>query len=79
MTDKTDKRRAARAAAEPHLPRGLAPRGLRKEEAAAYAGCETIRAFEAQMQRGLLPGAMPGTTQWDRKALDYAMDRLSGL
>ncbi len=39
----------------------------------------TIRAFEAQVRRGLFPEAMPGTSQWDRRALDAAVQRLSSL
>ncbi|SDA28315.1 Phage integrase family protein [Methylobacterium sp. UNC378MF] len=64
------------------LPRArlwLVPRALPKDVAAAYVGCRTIRAFEAQVRRGLFPKAMPGTSQWDRRALDSAIGRLSSL
>jgi hypothetical protein len=30
-------------------------------------------------RKGIMPGPIPGTRLWDRKALDAAMDRLSGL
>lgn len=57
----------------------LTPRGLSREDAAAYAGCKTLSAFHDQIRRGILPGPMPGTHTWDRKAIDAALDRLSGL
>lgn len=57
----------------------LPPRGLTRQEAAAYAGCQTISAFKERIRRGLLPGPMPGTRTWDRKAIDAALDRASGL
>lgn len=61
------------------LPRGLVPRGLTKDQAAAYVGCATVRTFEAWVSRGLMPPAMPSTLRWDKRALDLAMDRLSGI
>lgn len=61
------------------LPPNLPPRGLTKGQAAAYLGFATVRAFVAQIARGVFPPAMPGTRVWDRNALDAAMDRLSGL
>jgi hypothetical protein len=54
-------------------------RGLSKKEAAAYCGCETLAAFDQWRQKGIVPGPIPGTTKWDRKALDAALDRASGL
>jgi hypothetical protein len=57
----------------------ITPRGLTKEEAAAYCGCETERAFDDWVKRGVVPGAIPGTHRWDRKAIDLWLDRLSGL
>lgn len=62
------------------MPRAaLEPRGLSKEDAAAYAGCETMSAFNDWIRRGIVPGPIPGTTRWDRKAIDAALDRASGL
>jgi hypothetical protein len=61
------------------LPPSIAPRGLSKEQAAAYCGCESVDAFSDWVRRGLVPGPMKGTHRWDRKALDRALDRLSGL
>lgn len=57
----------------------LPPRGLSREEAAAYGGCESLSAFSDWIRRGIMPGPIPGTHKWDRKAIDAALDRLSGL
>ncbi|MHC2462082.1 hypothetical protein ACVIHD_001094 [Bradyrhizobium embrapense] len=54
-------------------------RGLSKNEAAEYCGCETLAAFDQWRAKGIVPGPIPGTTRWDRKALDAALDRASGL
>ncbi|KTS30502.1 hypothetical protein NS228_24265 [Methylobacterium indicum] len=61
------------------LPIGMLPRGLTREQAAAYCGCETPEAFDTWVRRKIVPPAMPGTRRWDRKAIDRALDRLSGL
>lgn len=61
------------------LPANLPPRGLTREQAAEYVGCETVVAFSDWVRRGLVPGPMKGTHRWDRKALDAALDHLSGL
>lgn len=58
---------------------GLIKRGLTKHEAADYCGCNSLAAFDRWRQRGIVPGPIPGTTKWDRKALDAALDRASGL
>jgi hypothetical protein len=57
----------------------IEPRVLSKKQAAAYAGCETLSAFNDWIRRGIVPGPIPGTHKWDRKAIDAALDRLSGL
>src|ERR1700730_16702333 len=44
----------------------IPPRGMSKEQAAAYAGCETLSAFNDWIRRGILPGPIPGTHKWDR-------------
>jgi hypothetical protein len=54
-------------------------RGMSKEQGAAYAGCETLSTFNDWIRRGIMPGPIPGTHKWDRKAIDAALDRLSGL
>jgi hypothetical protein len=58
-----------------NLPR----RGLSREAAATYAGCESLSTFSDWVRRGILPGPIPGTHTWDRKAIDVSLDRLSGL
>ncbi|RXG86138.1 hypothetical protein EAS62_37850 [Bradyrhizobium zhanjiangense] len=55
------------------------PRGISKKQAAAYAGCESLSAFNEWVRRGIMPKPIPGTRKWDRKAIDAALDRLSGL
>ena len=55
------------------------PRGLTVVQAAAYAGCKTVAAFRAWVRKGIMPGPLPGTHRYDRKAIDVALDRLSGL
>jgi len=63
------------------MTRALAiePRGLTKEQAATYAGCETLSSFDSWVRRGIMPKPIPGTHRWDRKAIDAALDRASGL
>lgn len=58
---------------------GIEPRVLSKNAAAAYAGCESMSAFNDWVRRGILPGPIPGTTRWDRRAIDAALDRASGI
>lgn len=57
----------------------MTPRALTKAEAATYCACNTIRTFDAWVRKGILPPAIPGTTRWDRKAIDVALDKASGL
>jgi hypothetical protein len=57
----------------------IEPRGMSKEQAAAYAGCETTSTFNDWIRRGIMPGPIPGRHKWDRKAIDAAFDRLSDL
>jgi hypothetical protein len=52
---------------------------MSKEQAAAYAGCETLSAFNDWVRREIMPRPIPGTRKWDRKAIDAALDRLSGI
>lgn len=54
-------------------------RGMTRQEAADYCGCETIAAFDAWVRKGIVPGPIPGTHRWDRRALDAALDRASGI
>jgi hypothetical protein len=57
----------------------VTPRGLSLEEAAAYAGCRTTSAFKDWVRKGIMPKPIPGTHRYDRKAIDSALDRMSGL
>lgn len=61
------------------LPLGITPRGLTREQAAEYCGCETTDAFDNWVRREIVPGPIPGTKRWDRRAIDRALDRRSGL
>lgn len=61
------------------LPIGITPRGLTREQAAEYCDCETAGAFVGWIKRGIVSGLIPGTHRWDRKAIDHALDCLSGL
>jgi hypothetical protein len=56
----------------------LKPRGLTREDAAAYCGL-TPEGFDDWVKRGVVPGPIAGTQRWDRKAIDLALDRASGI
>src|SRR5205085_2820673 len=43
------------------------------------AGCGSLSAFNDWVRRGIMPRPIPGTRKWDRKAIDAALDRISGL
>jgi len=53
-------------------------RGLRREEAAEYLSLSPA-GFDAWIAAGRIPGPIPGTKRWDRKAIDLALDRASRL
>jgi hypothetical protein len=55
------------------------PRGLTAEGAAHYAGCRSVSAFQNWVRKGIMPKPMPGTRRYDRRAIDAALDHLSGL
>jgi predicted DNA-binding transcriptional regulator AlpA len=57
---------------------GIAPRLLTREQAAAYCGL-SVHGFSDWVKAGRLPGPIRGTTRWDRKAIDAALDQASGL
>jgi len=57
---------------------GIAPRLLTREQAAAYCGI-SLPTFTNWVRSGILPGPIPGTHRWDRKAIDAALDRASGF
>lgn len=51
---------------------------LTREQAAAYCGLSPV-AFGDWIRKERLPPALDGTHRWDRRAIDAALDRLSGL
>lgn len=55
-----------------------APRLLSRVEAATYCGLSPS-SFSDWRRRGIVPGPVPGTHRWDRKALDGALDKVSGI
>lgn len=61
------------------LPLNIQVRGLTREQAAEYCGCESLDTFDGWVRRKIVPGPIPGTQRYDRKAIDRALDRRSGL
>lgn len=57
---------------------GVSPRLMTKAEAAAYCAVTPSRFYQL-VKAGTLPGAIPGTTRYDRIAIDRALDKLGGL
>lgn len=49
------------------------PRLLTKARAARYCAL-SCRGFSAWVKLGRLPGPIPGTKRWDRRAIDSAID-----
>jgi hypothetical protein len=47
-------------------------------DAAAYLGL-TPAAFHKWVTEGRIPKPLPGTRRWDRKAIDLALDTISGI
>lgn len=47
-------------------------------DAAAYLGL-TSTAFHKWVAEGRIPKPLPGTRRWDRKAIDLALDKVSGI
>ena len=60
------------------LPPSLPPRGLRREEAAAYIGVSPST-FDKMVADGRMPipKRINARTVWDRKRIDLAFDALS--
>ena len=56
----------------------IEPRCFTREQASAYCGL-TPEGFAVWQARGIVPGPIGGTKRWDRRALDAALDRHSGL
>lgn len=59
------------------LPPNIPPRGLTPEQAAEYVGY-TAKLFAEMVKQGMLPAALPGGN-FDKAAIDAALDQLSGL
>jgi hypothetical protein len=56
----------------------LLPRLLNRQQAAEYCNISPS-AFSNWVRSGKLPPSLPGTTRWDLKAIDFALDAMSGL
>ena len=56
----------------------MTARCFSREDAAAYCGL-TPDGFDDWRRRKLIPGPIQGTRRWDRKALDLALDKASGI
>jgi len=56
----------------------LVQRLLTRDQAAFYCGL-SVSAFSKWVKIGRLPAALAGTARWDLKAIDLALDSLSGL
>jgi hypothetical protein len=54
------------------------PRLMTGAEAAAYLGL-TPASFSKWVANGRAPKPLPGTRRWDRKAIDLALDKISGI
>lgn len=53
-------------------------RGLSEKAAAEYLGL-SVSGLHDWRRKGIVPGPIPGTHRYDRKAIDAALDKLSGL
>lgn len=64
---------------QPEYPGVCAPRGLRREAAAAYVGVSASK-FDQWVAAGVMPQPKrrDGVVIWDRRALDTAFDELDG-
>lgn len=55
-----------------------AARLLTRSQAASYCNVSTAT-FSRWIANGMLPPAIFNTNRWDRRAIDSALDRLSGI
>ena len=51
---------------------------MTKAEAAEYCGVSP-EGYQAWQKRGLVPGPIAGTRRYDIRAIDAALDKMSGL
>lgn len=56
----------------------ISPRLMTKQEAAAYCAVTPSRFYQL-VKAKTLPGPVPGTTRYDRVAIDRALDKHAGL
>jgi hypothetical protein len=72
------------------MPRAADLRPILPAEAISSATCTKQEAardycggsestFESWVRRGILPGPVPGTRRWYRKAIERALDRACGI
>ncbi|MBB5053065.1 putative DNA-binding transcriptional regulator AlpA [Afipia massiliensis] len=54
------------------------PRLLTQKAAAAYLGVSTPT-FVKWVMAGIIPNSVGSTRKWDKKAIDLALDKISGL
>lgn len=54
-----------------------APRGMTRGQVAAYLSLSPT-SIDVWMRKGIIPGPIPGTSRWDRLAIDDAIDQASG-
>ncbi|EHP94996.1 helix-turn-helix transcriptional regulator [Methylorubrum extorquens] len=69
-----DRARRAEREAEARIQ----PRGMTRDDAAAYCSLSPST-WDRWVSDGRMPPPVPGTHRWDRKAIDLAWDRLSGI
>lgn len=55
------------------------PRLVLLEEICQYLGDISPATYSAWRNKGIVPGPVPGTNRYDRKAHDRALDRKSGI
>ena len=70
---------AAAVATHPALAGvAIAPRLLAREQAAAYCSL-SVQGFSQRVKSGRLPAPLVGTLRWDLRAIDAALDSMSGI
>lgn len=57
----------------------MTARLLTKDGICSYLGCISHATYDSWHAKGLVPGPVPGTSRYDIRAHDAALDRVSGL
>lgn len=57
----------------------LKPRLMNLKQICEYLGDVSPATYSGWKNRGIVPGPVPGTNRYDRKAHDRALDRQSGM